>query len=322
LYTIPVKRVRDWAETIKKSTRKAFFGKDEVIEKLLIALLCRGHVLIEDVPGVGKTIAARALGLSLGGSFKRIQCTPDLLPADVLGVSVYNPKTGEFAFREGPILSNILLVDEINRATPRTQSALLEAMAENQISVDGRRIPLPEPFFLMATENPVEFEGTFPLPEAQKDRFFLSLKIGYPDRVSEEEILESQRRTTHPVSDVQAVTDLETVLAMQELVVQVHVSAAIRSYILDISTQTRREPRLRLGVSPRGSLSLYKGAQAVAAIRGRDYVTPEDVKELFIPVCAKRVIVRSEHLVKGITAEELLDQAIDRVEVPILKAVR
>ena len=322
MYNSPVKRVRDWAEQIRKSTERAFFGKEEAIEKLLIAFLCRGHVLIEDVPGVGKTIAARALGQSLGGTFKRIQCTPDLLPSDVLGVSVYNPKTGDFTFREGPILSNILLVDEINRATPRTQSALLEAMAENQISVDGRRIPLPEPFFLMATENPVEFEGTFPLPEAQKDRFFLVLKIGYPDRGSEEEILESQRRITHPVSDIEAVTELKTVLSMQQLVVDVHVSPALRGYILDITEQTRKEHRLRLGVSPRGSLALYKGAQALAAIRGRDYVIPEDVKELFIPVCAKRVIVRSEHLVKGITAKELLAEAIDRVEVPILKAVR
>jgi MoxR-like ATPase len=317
-----VNRVREWAEQIRKSTERAFFGKEEAIEKLLIALLCRGHVLIEDVPGVGKTIAARALGQSLGGTFKRIQCTPDLLPSDVLGVSVYNPKTGDFTFREGPILSNILLVDEINRATPRTQSALLEAMAENQISVDGKRIPLPEPFFLMATENPVEFEGTFPLPEAQKDRFFLTLKIGYPDRSSEEEILESQRRITHPVSDIEAVTELKIVLSMQQLVVDVHVSPALRGYILDITEQTRKEHRLRLGVSPRGSLALYKGAQALAAIRGRDYVIPEDIKELFIPVCAKRVIVRSEHLVKGIMAEELLAEALDRVEVPILKAVR
>jgi MoxR-like ATPase len=317
-----VNAVSEWAERIKKSTQKAFFGKEEVIERLLIALLCRGHVLIEDVPGVGKTIAARALGKSLGGSFKRIQCTPDLLPTDVLGVSVYNPKSGDFNFREGPILSNVLLVDEINRATPRTQSALLEAMAENQISVDGRRIALPEPFFLMATENPVEFEGTFPLPEAQKDRFFLALKIGYPDRVSEQEILESQRRVTHPVSDIEAVTELETVLEMQKRVVEVHMNAALQSYILDITEQTRKEYRLRLGVSPRGSLALYKGAQALAAIRGRDYVIPEDVKELLVPICAKRVIVRSEHLVKGISAEELLKEAVDRVEVPIVKAAK
>ena len=319
---VVVKQVREWAEKIKRSTEQAFFGKAEVIDKLLIALLCRGHVLIEDVPGVGKTIAAKALGQSLGGTFKRIQCTPDLLPADVLGVSVYNPKSGDFSFREGPILSNVLLVDEINRATPRTQSALLEAMAENQISVDGRRIALPEPFFLMATENPVEFEGTFPLPEAQKDRFFLALKIGYPDRRSEEDILESQRRITHPVSDIEAVTELQIVQSMQKQVVQVHVSPAMRGYILDIVEATRKDHRLRLGVSPRGSLGLYKGAQALAAIRGRDYAIPEDVKELFIPICAKRVIVRSEYLVKGIEAEEILTEDSERVEVPVLKTAR
>jgi len=312
-----VKKVRDWAELIARSTGQAFYGKADVVEKLLIALLCRGHVLIEDVPGVGKTIAARALGQSLGGSFKRIQCTPDLLPADVVGVSVYSPKTGEFSFREGPVFSNVLLVDEINRATPRTQSALLEAMGENQVSLDGRRIPLPDPFFIMATENPVEFEGTFPLPEAQKDRFLFSLAIGYPDRRVEEEILESQRRVTHPVSDVGAVTDLATVREMQEAVVQVHVSTAVRGYILDLVEATRREPRLKLGISPRGSLGLYKGAQALAAVRGRDYVVPEDVKELLVPACVKRVIVRPESLVKGVTAEAVLRDAGDSVEAPI-----
>jgi MoxR-like ATPase len=317
-----VKAVREWAETIRRSTEGAFFGKAEVIERLLIALLCRGHVLIEDVPGVGKTIAARALGLSLGGSFKRIQCTPDLLPADVLGVSVYNPKTGDFSFREGPILANVLLVDEINRATPRTQSALLEAMAENQISVDGRRIPLPEPFFLMATENPVEFEGTFPLPEAQKDRFFLSLRIGYPGRQVEGEILESQRRLGHPIEDVRAVTELAAVRQMQEQVVEVHVSQALRDYILELAEATRHDHRLRLGVSPRGSLALYKGAQALAALRGRDYTIPEDVKELAICICAKRVIVRSEQLVKGISAEEVLGEILGRVPTPVLGTSR
>jgi MoxR-like ATPase len=315
-----VRKVRDWSQQIRESTERAFFGKGDVIEKLLVALLCRGHVLIEDVPGVGKTIAARAIGQSLGGTFKRVQCTPDLLPADILGVSVYNPRTGEFSFREGPIISNVLLVDEINRATPRTQSALLEAMAENQISIDGNRIPLPDPFFLMATENPVEFEGTFPLPEAQKDRFLLSLKIGYPDRRSEAEILESQRRTTHPVSDVAPVTDLPTVREMQEAVVQVHVSPAVRDYILDLSEATRREPRLKLGISPRGSLALYKGAQVLAAIRGRDYVIPEDIKEMLLPACIKRVILRSDSVVKGITAEEILRDVSESVEVPVVRA--
>jgi MoxR-like ATPase len=312
--------VREWAEAIHASTERVFLGKSEVIEKLLIALLCRGHVLIEDVPGVGKTIAARAIGQSLGGSFRRIQCTPDLLPADVLGVSVYSPKTGEFSFREGPILSNVLLVDEINRATPRTQSALLEAMGENQISIDGARIPLPSPFFLMATENPIEFEGTFPLPEAQKDRFLLCLQVGYPDRESEEGILESQRRLTHPVVDIEAVTILENVLRMQEAVVSIHVSHTVRSYILDLVAATRREPRLRLGISPRGSLALYKGAQALAAIRGRDYVVPEDVKELLVPASVKRIIVRPEFAVRGITAENVLRDVSESVEVPLVKA--
>jgi MoxR-like ATPase len=315
-----VKRVREWADRIKESTEKAFFGKGDAIEKLLIALLCGGHVLIEDVPGVGKTIAARAIGQSLGGTFKRVQCTPDLLPADVLGVSVYNPKTGEFSFREGPILSNVLLVDEINRATPRTQSALLEAMAENQISIDGRRIALPSPFFLMATENPIEFEGTFPLPEAQKDRFLLALEIGYPDRTSEEDILESQRRITHPVSDIEAVTDLQSVREMQESVVGIHVSPAVRSYILDLVEATRREPRLKLGLSPRGSLALYKGAQAMAAVRGRDFVIPEDVKELLLPVSVKRIIIRSEYAVKGITPADVLRSVSEAVEVPLVRA--
>lgn len=315
-----MKEVREWADRIRQSAEKAFFGKGDVIEKLLIALLCGGHVLIEDVPGVGKTIAARAIGQSLGGTFRRIQCTPDLLPADVLGVSVYNPKTGEFSFREGPVLSNVLLVDEINRATPRTQSALLEAMAENQISVDGRRIPLPSPFFLMATENPIEFEGTFPLPEAQKDRFLLALEIGYPDRASEEDVLESQRRITHPVSDVEKVTDLESVQRMKETVVGIHVSASVRGYILDLVDATRKEPRLKLGLSPRGSLALYKGAQARAALHGRDYVVPEDVKELLLPVGVKRIIVRPEHAVKGITPAAVLTGISESVEVPLARA--
>ncbi len=311
--------MQDWVKQIKQSAERVFYGKGEAIEQLLIALLSGGHVLIEDVPGVGKTILAKAIGQSLGGSFKRVQCTPDLLPADVLGVSIYNPKTGEFSFREGPIISNILLVDEINRATPRTQSALLEAMAENQISIEGKRIPLPDPFFLIATENPVEFEGTFPLPEAQKDRFFLALKIGYPERSAEEMILESQRRITHPVSDLGAVTNLETVQEMQKLIVQVHVSPAVRSYIIDLTEETRKEPRIQLGVSPRGSLALYKGAQALASIRGRDYVIPEDVKELYLSVCTKRIIVKSEFLIKGIAPQEILAGVIGKIEVPVIK---
>ena len=312
-------KVREWAETIRRSVERVFFGKSEIIEKLLVTLLCRGHALLEDVPGVGKTILARALASSLGGEFRRIQCTPDLLPADVLGVSVYNPKSGEFNFREGPILTNILLVDEINRATPRTQSALLEAMAENQISIDGNRIPLPDPFFLIATENPVEFEGTFPLPEAQKDRFFMVLKIGYPPREAEEEILESQRRITHPVTDVKPVTALQTLLEMQKQLLEVHVDNDLRSYLLTITEQTREDSRLLLGVSPRGSLALYRGSQALAAVRGRNYVIPEDIKELALPIFSKRIIVKSEHSIRGLTEERAISEILDRVDVPVLK---
>jgi MoxR-like ATPase len=312
-------KVKEWAETIRRSVEGVFFGKGEIIEKLLVTLLCRGHALLEDVPGVGKTILARALASSLGGEFRRIQCTPDLLPADVLGISVYNPKTGEFNFRKGPILTNILLVDEINRATPRTQSALLEAMAENQISVDGKRMPLPDPFFLIATENPVEFEGTFPLPEAQKDRFFMVLKIGYPSREAEEDILESQKRITPPVTDIEPVTGLDTLLEMQKQLLDVHVNTDLRSYLLTITDQTRTDNRFLLGVSPRGSLALYRGSQALAAIRGRTYVVPEDIKELALPVFSKRIIIKSEHSIRGLTEERAISEILDRVDVPVFK---
>jgi MoxR-like ATPase len=312
-------KVNSWAEMVRASVEKVFYGKTDVIDKLLVALLCRGHALLEDVPGVGKTILARALAGSLGGSFKRIQCTPDLLPADVLGVSVYNPKSGEFAFREGPIMTNLLLVDEINRATPRTQSALLEAMAENQISVDGRKLLLPDPFFLVATENPVEFEGTFPLPEAQKDRFFISIKIGYPGRGAEEEILESQRRLDHPINDIEAVTDLEALLEAQKQVIQIFIKPEVRTYLLDIVEESRNDTHLMLGVSPRGSLALYRGSQALAAIRGRSYVIPEDIKELAVPVLCKRIILKSEHSIRGLAEERVINDILERVEVPVFK---
>jgi MoxR-like ATPase len=315
-------QVRDWAERVLRCIEGVIFGKSATIEKLLVSLLCRGHALLEDVPGVGKTILARALAQAIGGEFKRVQCTPDLLPADVLGVSVYNPKTGEFNYREGPIVTNVLLVDEINRATPRTQSALLEAMAENQINVDGTNLALPDPFFLIATENPVEFEGTFPLPEAQKDRFFMVVDIGYPSREAEEEILESQRRITHPVTDIEAVADMGSLLEMQRLLLEVHVSEEIRTYILNITGETRKDPRIQLGVSPRGSLALFRGAQALAALRGRDYVVPEDVKELVLPVLSKRIIVKSEHSIRGLTERRAIGDIVERVEVPVFKAER
>jgi MoxR-like ATPase len=314
-----VKSIQVWAETVIRSVESVFLGKREVIEKLLVAVLCQGHVLLEDVPGVGKTILARAVAQSLGGAFSRVQCTPDLMPADIVGVSIYNPKEGEFHFREGPIQANIVLVDEINRATPRTQSALLEAMGESQVSVEGKSRPLPDPFFLIATENPVEFEGTFPLPEAQKDRFLLSVKVGYPAREVEKTIVRKQRRLTHPVTDVTAVSDLKELLAHQTTVVTLHVDERVENYILDIIAATRSSPALQLGASPRGSLALYKCGQALAALRGRDYVTPEDIKALAVGILAKRVIVAPEAQFKGHTAESLLAAVIENTAVPELQ---
>ncbi len=313
-----MRTVPEWSRQITDSVETVFFGKHAVIEKLLVALLCRGHVLLEDVPGVGKTILARALASSLGGEFSRIQCTPDLLPADILGVSVYNPNDGSFTFREGPIMANIVLVDEINRATPRTQSALLEATGEGQVSVEGKQRKLPEPFFVMATENPVEFEGTFPLPEAQKDRFLLSLTVGYPERETEQRIVESQRRLTHPVNDLSAVTDLSDVPALQEEVVSIHVDQSVVDYMSTLVEASRSHQHVRIGVSPRGTLALYKASQALAAVRGRDYVVPEDVKELCRPVFEKRLIMSSQAVIRGITAESVITSILDSTPAPVL----
>jgi MoxR-like ATPase len=310
--------VAQWAAGVLDAVETVFFGKREVIERLLVALLCRGHVLLEDVPGMGKTILARALAASLGGDFSRIQCTPDLLPADILGVSVYSPKDGTFTFREGPIIANIVLVDEINRATPRTQSALLEATGEGQVSVEGKRRELPDPFFLIATENPVEFEGTFPLPEAQQDRFLLSLGIGYPERLVEQRIVDSQRRLTHPVVDVQAVSDVGDVRALQEQVVEVHVDQEVMDYVSGLVEASRTHQNVRIGVSPRGTLALYKSSQALAALRGRDYVIPEDVKELCPAVFAKRIILTSQAVIRGVSVDSVITSLLDSVPTPVV----
>lgn len=313
---------RQWYEKIEQNVTKVFFGKEEVIKKILIAILSKGHVLLEDVPGVGKTILARAIANSIEATFSRIQCTPDLLPADILGVSIYNPKESNFTFHKGPIFANIVLVDEINRATPRTQAALLEAMGENQVSIEGKMLKLPEPFLVIATENPVEFEGTFPLPEAQKDRFLLSCKIGYPDRKNEKKIFESQKRLTHPVLDLKPVTDIQTINKLQEWVVNVFVDEKIVDYMMELIDKTRVSPYLSLGISPRGALALYRATQALALISGREYVIPEDVKELFISVCSKRVILKPDSLIKGISSEEVLNEILNTTEVPVLKELK
>jgi MoxR-like ATPase len=305
---------REFAGRVKANIEKVFLGKGEAIELLIAAFLARGHVLLEDVPGTGKTILARALAASLGLSFARIQCTPDLLPADILGVSVW--QDGDFVYRPGPVLNQFILVDEINRATPRSQSALLEAMAEGQISAEGKRIPLPEPFFVLATENPVEFEGTFPLPEAQKDRFLLTMNLGYPDREAEGLMLENQRRQSHPVTDLEQVAAASEILPLQEEVTRIHVEGAVKGYLLALVEATRQEPSLRVGISPRGSLALYRAGQALAAIRGRDFVTPEDLKTLAAPVFRQRMLLSPEALVRGLSAGRIIEAILDRVPIP------
>jgi MoxR-like ATPase len=313
-----VSDIRQWAERFERSVRTAFRGAGGIVETMEVALLCRGHVLIEDVPGVGKTVLAQAVARSVGGRFAQVQCTPDLLPADVLGVSVFNPATGSFAFREGPIVTNVLLVDEISRATPRTQSALLEAMAEAQVSVEGRSVPLPDPFLMIATESPVEAEGTFPLPEVQKDRFFLSLSLGYPERETERELMLALRDPVPPLERIEPVATLDELRSMQERVVAVHVEPAIRGYLVELVRRTRGDPRLTLGVSPRGSLALYKGAQAVAAIRGREYVVPEDVRGIAEHVLCKRVLVRPDAAARGMSAESVIRELLAATPVPPL----
>ena len=309
------KRIRDNIETV-------FLGKTEVVDTLITAFLARGHVLLEDVPGTGKTILARAFAASLNLSFARIQCTPDLLPADILGVSVwhqaeeFNDKKGRFVYRQGPLVNQFVLVDEINRATPRTQSALLEAMAEAQITVDGSRLALPEPFFVLATENPIEFEGTFPLPEAQKDRFLLSLDIGYPDRESESQMLENQRRLTHPVTDIKPVAQAQEIASLQEEVSHIHVDKVVKDYLLAIVEATRNDHNLRTGISPRGSLALYRSAQAYAGLRNRNYVTPEDVKEMAKGVFRQRLLLTSEAFVRGVSPGRIIQSILDTIPVP------
>ena len=290
--------IADFASNIIDNVEKVIIGKREQIELLLVAMLCHGHVLLEDVPGTGKTMLARSMATSMGISFKRLQCTPDLLPSDISGVSIFLQHESRFEFRPGPLFVNILLADEINRATPRTQSALLEAMQERQVTVEGEPRRLPRPFLVLATQNPVEFEGTFPLPEAQLDRFLMRLEMGYPSQDSEREIIRSQRHG-HPIESLEAVVEGEELLALSEQVSDIHVDDSLEDYILSLVQATRNHPDLSLGASPRGSLALYKTSQALAALQSRAYVIPDDIKKLAPLTLAHRLILKPESQLRG-----------------------
>ncbi len=301
----------DLAERLIANIETVIVGKRTQIEYLLVALLCRGHVLIQDVPGTGKTMLARAAAASLGLSFKRVQCTPDLLPNDITGVSIYNQRSTDFEFRPGPVFVNVLLADEINRATPRAQAALLEAMQEQQVTVDGVTHGLPSPFIVLATQNPIEFEGTFPLPEAQLDRFLMRLSLGYLEAVDETRMLRNLRHA-HPIDSLGVAVDGTELLALAEQVSNVNVDETIERYILAIVQATRAHPDIALGASPRGSLALYKTGQALAALRGRTFVLPDDVKELVPFALAHRLMIKPESQLRGRSPESILAEIIER----------
>ncbi len=308
--------IAEIARRVRENIQKVIVGKDQAINLTLVAVLCEGHVLLEDVPGIGKTTLARALAASLGCSFRRIQFTPDLLPTDVTGLNWFNQKTQTFEFRPGPIMTQVVLADEINRATPRTQAALLESMQERQVTIDGVTHPLPRPFLVLATQNPVELEGTFPLPEAQIDRFLLRIALGYPSREEENAILE-RFRTADPLPALQAVTSPEEILQMQAVRAEVRVTADVRDYIVQVARATREHPEIELGASPRATLALYHAVQAWAAIQGRDYVIPDDVKALAPHVLTHRLIIAPQAQLRGRRPEELVADIVASVPVPV-----
>ncbi len=308
-------QVQDFAERVIENIERVIVGKRDVVELAVAGLLCEGHLLIEDVPGVGKTMLARSLARSLGCSFSRIQFTPDMLPSDVTGVSIFNQGTRQFEFRPGPVMAQIILADEINRATPKTQAALLEAMEERQVTVEGVTHPLPRPFMVLATQNPIEYEGTFPLPEAQLDRFLLRIRLGYPGLEDEIRVLERQQ-FRHPVKDLEQVTTVEELSAAQEAVKAVYVAGAVKRYIVELTRQTRQHPEAYLGASPRGSLALFRAGQTRATILGRDFVLPDDIKSLALSALAHRVIPGPAARLRDVTAERIVQEVVDKMPVP------
>jgi MoxR-like ATPase len=313
---LDVSLVQDLANVLADNIERVIVGKRDVVELLLVALLCEGHVLLEDVPGVGKTMLAKSLARSLDSTFARIQFTPDLLPSDITGVSIYNQKTGDFEYRTGPVLSQVVLADEINRASPRTQSALLEAMQERQVTVDGVTRPLPRPFLVLATQNPVELEGTFPLPEAQVDRFLMRLEMGYPDALEERTILR-RFRESDPLTGLEPVVSAGDLAGVLPLCRQVYVHELLEDYVVALAQATRDNEVFSLGVSPRGTLALYRTSQALAAVRGRDYVLPDDIQYLARPVLVHRLIPSAETRLRGRSVGDLFVESLAKVPVPV-----
>ena len=307
-------KIQETGDKVLANVERVIVGKHHEVRLALVALLCRGHLLIEDVPGTGKTVLAKAIARSLGCSFRRIQFTPDLLPSDVTGLSIYNQKTQEFEFRPGPIMSQVVLADEINRATPKTQSSLLETMEERQATIDGITHAMPDPFLVIATQNPIEYEGTFALPEAQLDRFMLRLKIGYPKPMEEIVILDEQKRK-HPIDELRQVTDAEELRQMQLAVKEIYVDQAIAEYIVRLTTATREHGDVYLGASPRGSINLYRAVQATAALEGRDYAIPDDVKQLAVPILAHRLIVKSQASLREVDPEAIVREVLAQVPI-------
>ena len=312
----PAGAVAQLAEKVKANVEQVLVGKGQVIEMCLAAIMSGGHILIEDVPGIGKTTLARSLADSISCTFRRIQFTPDLMPSDITGIHFYNQKSGEFEFRPGPIIAQVVLADEINRATPRTQSALLEAMGERQVTVDNTTIPLPAPFLVIATQNPVELEGTFPLPEAQLDRFLLRIKLGYPEESEEGDML-VRFQTADPLANLQAVASSQEVIDNQAIVREVYVDPVLRNYLVQIVQATRTHPDVELGASPRASLGLYRCSQAMAAIQGREYVSPDDIKLLSPYTLAHRMILKSQARLRERTTEDVVLQILGQIPVPV-----
>lgn len=307
-------------QAVIDNIEKVMIGKREIAELSIVALLAGGHVLLEDVPGVGKTMMVRSLSKSVGANFKRIQFTPDLLPSDVIGVSIYNPKTLQFEFRPGPIVGNIILADEINRTSPKTQAALLEAMEEASVTIDGETLAIPKPFFVMATQNPIEYEGTFPLPEAQLDRFLLKIKMGYPTAQQEIEVLR-RAENKQPIQEIEAVMSVEELLKLQQQVKQVYVEDGVKSYIVDIARATRNHQSVYLGASPRASIALMKAAQAYAFMQNRDFVKPDDIKYLAPFVFGHRLILAPEARYEGVQPEDVIQEVIQQIFVPVKRFV-